>query len=56
MEKYQFFGFMVEVDQANTRRWYAAAEEWGCACGDCSNFLALARKRQSPLMNLLLMI
>lgn len=48
MTKHLLFGFSVEIDETSTRRWYAAAEEWGCACGDCSNFLALARKRQLP--------
>lgn len=46
--KQHLFGCMVEVDEASTHRWYATAEEWGCACGDCRNFLALARKRQLP--------
>ncbi len=48
MLKHHFFGFEVEVDQERTCHWYAAAEEWGCDCGDCRNFLALARKRQLP--------
>lgn len=38
----------MEIDAASTRRWYAAAEEWGCDCGDCRNFLALARRRRLP--------
>ena len=44
---YTFFGFRTEVDEAATRRWYAQAEPWGCCCGPCRNFLALARERAS---------
>ena len=47
--KQHLFGFIVEIDEESTRRWYATAEEWGCACGDCKNFLAVARKRQLPI-------
>ena len=43
------FGSLVEIDEESTQRWYVGAKEWGCACGDCSNFLALARKRQLPV-------
>ena len=42
------FGFQVEVDAAATREWYAKAEEWGCACASCRNFVALAQKRVLP--------
>ena len=48
MAKQHLFGSIVEVDEASTHRWYAAAEEWGCDCGDCRNFLALAHRRQLP--------
>ena len=48
MAKQHLFGSMVEIDEVSTRRWYADAEEWGCDCGDCRNFLALAQKRQLP--------
>ena len=48
MLKHHFFGFEVEIDQESTRRWYATAEEWGCDCGDCRNFLALAHERRLP--------
>ena len=46
--KRNLFGSEVEIDDVSTRRWYVDAEEWGCNCGDCRNFLALARKRQLP--------
>ena len=49
MAKQHLFGSMVEIDEASTHRWYADAEEWGCDCGDCRNFLALARKRLLPV-------
>lgn len=48
MLKRYFFGFEVEVDQKDTQHWYAAAKEWACDCGDCRNFLALARGRHLP--------
>lgn len=48
MLKHHFFGFEVEIDQESTRRWYATAEEWGCDCGDCRNFLALAHEKRLP--------
>lgn len=48
MAKQHLFGSVVEVDEASTRCWYATAEEWGCDCGDCRNFLALAHRRQLP--------
>ena len=48
MAKQHLFGSMVEIDEVSIRRWYADAEEWGCDCGDCHNFLALTRKRQLP--------
>lgn len=45
---HSFFGFQVEVDEAATRDWYSQSEEWGCDCGHCRNFLALARERELP--------
>ena len=42
------FGFWVEIDEEATRAWYAQADEWGCECGDCRNFLTLARRRALP--------
>lgn len=49
MAKQYLFGSIVEIDEVGTQRWYAGAEEWGCDCGDCRNFLALARKRKLPI-------
>ena len=48
MMEREFFGFQTEVDEAATRAWYAQAGEWGCECGDCRNFLKLARGRALP--------
>lgn len=48
MKTQRLFGAIVEIDEAGTRQWYAHAEKWGCDCGDCRNFLALARGRQLP--------
>lgn len=48
MTRFSWFGYEVEVDQAATAAWYARAEDWGCKCGHCQNFLALARERRLP--------
>ncbi len=40
--------YLVEIDRNVTREWYAAAEGWSCSCGDCRNFLALARAGRLP--------
>ena len=53
--EYKFFDFRVEIDETATRAWYAGAEEWGCDCGDCINFVAAARERvfPAPILELL---
>lgn len=33
-------GWTFDVDEEATRRWYATAEDWGCTCGHCRNYLA----------------
>ena len=48
MTRFSWFGYEVDVDQTATANWYAQAEEWGCECGHCRNFLALARARRLP--------
>ena len=48
MKKIDLFGFQVEIDEAATKKWYNKAEEWGCDCGDCRYFIALAKKRDLP--------
>lgn len=48
MTERRLFDFQVEIDEVNTRRWYADAEEWSCSCGDCRNFLVLAKGRRLP--------
>ena len=55
MKQYDFFGFHAEVDEIATKNWYAAHSGWGCDCGDCRNFLLLARKRELPelILNIL---
>lgn len=42
-------GSRVEIDPDATLKWYAMANEWGCECTHCRNFLKLARKRELPL-------
>ncbi|MBQ3112548.1 MAG: hypothetical protein IJC70_06715, partial [Firmicutes bacterium] len=44
----EYFGYTVAVDEAATREWYAASPGWGCECGDCRRFLALAQQRALP--------
>ena len=38
----------IEVDEAATKQWYANAENWGCECGHCNNYLEIARRRELP--------
>lgn len=40
--------YLAAMDRDATREWYEKAEGWSCSCGDCRNFLALARKRKLP--------
>ena len=39
---------IVEMDQEQTAQWYAQAEDWGCECGNCRNFLEVARRGLLP--------
>ena len=48
MTQFSWFGYMAQVDEQTARGWYARAGEWGCTCGHCRNFLALARARRLP--------
>ena len=48
MAQLSWYGYTVEVDEAATRDHYARAGEWGCTCGHCRSFLALARARRLP--------
>ena len=48
MKEYKLFGYQVEIDEMATKEWYDKAEEWGCECGDCRHFVALAKKRELP--------
>ena len=49
MAERDLFGFRVEIDEEATRAWYAQADQWGCACGDCRHFLKLAHERALPV-------
>ena len=55
MKRLTWYGYTVEVDGKATQNWYAGAEEWGCDCGHCRNFLALAKERRLPeeILNIL---
>ncbi len=48
MEKNVLFDYQVEIDRAATQAWYAEHGEWGCMCGDCRNYVALAKQRALP--------
>lgn len=48
MTEHDFWGFRVEIDKIATSDWYARAEQWGCDCGHCRNFLKLALERTLP--------
>lgn len=48
MKAFNLFGFQVEIDEVATKEWYNKAGEWGCDCGDCRHFVALAKKRELP--------
>ena len=48
MTRFFWFGYEAEVDEQTVRSWYAQADEWGCTCGHCRNFLSLARERKLP--------
>ena len=48
MQTISFHGYRAEFDRSATRNWYASAEEWGCECAHCRNFLALAKKKALP--------
>ena len=48
MKQFDLFGFQVELDEVAIKEWYDNADEWGCDCGDCRYFVALAKKRELP--------
>ena len=48
MKEFDLFGYQVEIDEVATKEWYNKANEWGCDCGDCRHFVALAKKRKLP--------
>ena len=48
MIRRNFWNFEVEMDQEATSEWYSTNGPWGCACGDCQNFLKQARCNLLP--------
>ena len=48
MKYYSMLDCEIEVDEAATKQWYTNAENWGCECGYCNNFLEIARRRELP--------
>ena len=48
MKHYAMLNCEIEVDDEKTKQWYAKADEWGCDCGHCINFLEIARRNLLP--------
>ena len=48
LSKCKLLNCMVEIDREKTEQWYAQAEDWGCECGDCANFLEVAKQNLLP--------
>ena len=48
MKQWQIWDYPVEVDWTATKEWYEQSEGWSCECGDCQNFLALAKNGLLP--------
>lgn len=48
MNRYNLFGYEVEIDETATKEWYANAYGWDCPCEDCKHFISLAKKRELP--------
>ena len=38
----------VEIDKEQTSQWYAQAQDWGCECENCLNFLEVAKRNLLP--------
>ena len=38
----------VEIDKEKTKQWYAQAEDWGCDCEACINFLEVVKRDLLP--------
>lgn len=50
MTHYSLLNCEIEVDEVKTQQWYAQAEDWGCDCQFCVNFLETAKQSQLPAM------
>ena len=48
MKNLTLFGYSVEVNLEATQNWYAQADDWGCSCGHCRNFLEHAKRNTLP--------
>ncbi|MBQ3077039.1 MAG: hypothetical protein IJC43_04200 [Clostridia bacterium] len=44
------YGAKVTINPEATGAWYRQADEWGCECGDCRHFVALAREGRLPAL------
>lgn len=52
MNRYNLFGYEVEIDETATKEWYANAHGWDCPCEDCKHFISLDKKRELPAVML----
>ena len=48
MKKRTLWDIPVEIDETATAQWYSGHESWGCECGHCRNFVALAKQNKLP--------
>ena len=48
LSKYSLLNCDVEIDKEKTAQWYAQAEDWGCECGNCVNFLEVVKRDLLP--------
>ena len=48
LKRYSLLNCEIEVDEEKTKHWYAHADDWGCECGHCVNFLEVARQNKFP--------
>jgi len=48
LTKCKLLGADVEIDMEKTEQWYAQAEDWGCECRGCTNFLEVVKRDLLP--------
>lgn len=48
LSKLKLLNCDVEIDKEKTEQWYAQAENWGCECRNCLNYLEVAKRNLLP--------